>query len=256
MTLTEIKRVLQELNLRPSRRLGQNYLYDQNLAQIIVQAAGIGPTDQVVEVGPGLGALTEILVNKTSHLHVVEIDARAAGYLQSKFPALRVHQADALKFDFPASGSWICIGNLPYSVGSRLIVRLGEPDTRPARMIFTVQREVAERLAAKTNVKDYGVLTLLVQPWYQVRIIRHLPASVFFPKPDVESSTVLFERRDCPLDGDAETRYRAMVKRAFQHRRKTLGAILGADLPKNLDPKKRPAEISVQEWIQAALRAP
>jgi len=254
VTLTEIKRTLQELNLRPSRRLGQNYLYDQNLARIIVETARIGPADRVVEIGPGLGALTEILLNKTSRLEVIEKDSRAAAYLPTRFPGLKVHHADALEYDYEAQTGdpWICIGNLPYSVGSRLIVRLCELEGRPERMVFTVQREVADRLAARPDVKDYGVLTLLTQPFYKIKAIRRLPTTVFFPEPDVKSSVVLFERLESPLSKTTDIRYREIVKKAFQHRRKTLGAIFSKDLPKNLDPKKRPAEIFVEEWIQAA----
>ncbi len=252
MTLTELRKVLQELNLRPSRRLGQNYLYDQNLARIIVEAAQIGPLDRVVEIGPGLGALTEILVQKTSELEVIEKDSRAAAFLTARFPGLKVRHADALDFDFPASPSWICIGNLPYSVGSRLIVDLCGREWPPDRMVFTVQREVADRLLARPNVKDYGLLTLLTQPFYGIKIIRHLPSSVFFPEPDVESSVVRFERRQSPLHGVMDARYRQIVKKAFQHRRKTLGAIFGREIPTSLNPKSRPAEISVGEWITAA----
>jgi 16S rRNA (adenine1518-N6/adenine1519-N6)-dimethyltransferase len=253
VTLTEIKVALQELNLRPSRRLGQNYLYDANLARIIVEAAQIGPSDRVVEVGPGLGALTEILVKKTPRLTVVEKDTRAAAFLSSKFPGLKVEAEDALTYEFPADEPWHCIGNLPYSVGSRLIVRLCELPMRPERMVFTVQREVAERLAARPDIKDYGVLTLLTQPFYAIKIVRHLSTSVFFPEPEVKSSVVRFEKKECKLSEDSEARYREKVKRAFQQRRKTLGAIFGKDLPSNLDPKKRPAEITVEEWIKAAI---
>ena len=254
MTLTEIKRALQELNLRPSRRLGQNYLYDANLARIIVEAAQIGPSDKVIEIGPGLGALTEILLQNTSDLEVIEKDARAAAFLMSKFPGLKVHHADALDFDFPAAGPWICIGNLPYSVGSRLIVKMCELDPGPERMVFTVQREVAARLVSRPNVKDYGLLTLLTQPFYKIKIVRRLPASVFFPEPDVESSVVRLERRACALEEESDACYRSMVKRAFQHRRKTLGAIFGRELPPSLNPKARPGEIGVEEWINAAMK--
>jgi 16S rRNA (adenine1518-N6/adenine1519-N6)-dimethyltransferase len=254
VTLTEIKHALQELNLRPSRRLGQNYLYDQNLARIIVQAAQIGPSEPVIEIGPGLGALTGLLRERTDRLEVVEKDSRAAAFLQARFPGLAVHHADALEFEYPADGPWVCIGNLPYSVGSRLIVRLCELEARPLRMVFTVQREVADRLTSGADVKDYGVLSLLTQPWYRIETVRRLPASVFFPEPDVESSVVRFERRDCRLAGESEARYRQIVKKAFQHRRKTLGAIFGRALSPLLNPKSRPAEISVDEWIAAAMR--
>lgn len=252
MTLTELRQALQELNLRPSRRLGQNYLYDQNLARIIVEAARIGTSEAVVEIGPGLGALTGLLMQQTDRLEVVEKDSRAAAFLQERFPGLKVHHADALEFEYPAGGPWVCIGNLPYSVGSRLIVRLCELASRPRRMVFTVQREVAERLTSGHDVKDYGVLTLLTRPWYDIATVRRLPPSVFFPEPDVESSVVAFERRECKLSGESESRYRAMVKKAFQHRRKTLGAIFGRALPPSLNPKLRPAEISIEEWVEAA----
>ncbi|MBV9464190.1 MAG: ribosomal RNA small subunit methyltransferase A [Verrucomicrobiae bacterium] len=249
--------MLQELNLRPSRRLGQNYLHDQNLARIIVDFARVGPEDAVVEIGPGLGALTEILREKTNSLRVVEKDTRAAEWLRARFPDIQVAASDALEVDFnvllaPGSGPWICIGNLPYSTASRMMVMFCELPNRPIRMVFTVQREVADRLVAKPGSADYGLLTLLTQPFYSIHSLRQLPTSVFYPEPDVLSTVVGFERVECALAPAQLAKYRGLVKNAFQKRRKTLRAIFAKELPANLRPDARPEDVPVEAWLEAA----
>jgi 16S rRNA (adenine1518-N6/adenine1519-N6)-dimethyltransferase len=266
MTLTEIRSALEALGVRPSRRLGQNFLHDQNLAGRLVELCGVGEGDLAVEIGPGLGALTEgILARRPARLLLLEKDHRLAAYLRGKFPAAEVVEGDALealRAPQPPSagghssldiGRFAVLGNLPYSVASPLIVRLAEPDLRPRRMVFTIQLEVAERLAARPDTKDYGLLTLLVQPFYEVEIARRLPTSVFWPEPEVRSATVVLTRRagyPFPTLGD-EALFGARVRRAFQQRRKTLGAVFGRELADAALRPRRPAELGVEEWARA-----
>lgn len=255
MTLTEIRARLRELDIHPSRRLGQNFLHDQNLAQRIVELAGLEPDDPVLEIGPGLGALTEFIPNP-ERLTLIEKDRRLAAYLRERFPAARIIEADALdeisNLQSSISNSMV-LGNLPYSVASPLIVRLGERDLRPRRLVLTIQREVADRLAARPRTADYGLLTLLVQPFYEVRIARKIPATVFWPEPQVSSAVVTLVRRETqPFDQpEHEDLFRRILHQAWQKRRKKLGTIFRDQPSLKLDLQKRPEELSVGEWIQA-----
>ncbi|NUN93327.1 MAG: ribosomal RNA small subunit methyltransferase A [Verrucomicrobiae bacterium] len=275
MTLTELRATLAALGVRPSRRLGQNFLHDQNLARRIVDLGEIAEGDPVIEIGPGLGALTEDLTaRRPGRLFLIERDLRFAAFLRARFPGAQLIEGDALEALAPhesarpdsdaprfaenrlpqAVDRFTVLGNLPYSVASPLMVRLAEADLRPRRMVFTVQLEVAQRLAAQPGAKDYGLLTLLLQPFYEISIARKLPPSVFWPPPEVASATVLFVRRaGFPFPSLAEERsYRRIVRRAFQQRRKTLGAVFGDELSDPVLRKRRPAEIGVEEWARAA----
>lgn len=260
MTLGEIRSHLDRLSLRPSRRLGQNFLHDQNVARLIVELAEIRPDDHVLEIGPGLGALTGFIAPRCRALTLIEKDRRLADFLRTRFPAATLIEGDALEeianLGAPTSLSTV-LGNLPYSIASPLIVRLAEADLRPPRMLFTIQLEVAQRLAASPRTHDYGLLTLLVQPFYHVEIVRKIPATVFWPTPEIASAVVRLTRRPEPLLSNPalETRFRDLARRAFQQRRKTLGAIFGPDLPPSANTRRRPEELTIGEWSSLA-RAP
>lgn len=255
MTLTEIRARLGELGVHPSRRLGQNFLHDQNLARRIVELAELAPDHPALEIGPGLGALTEFIPSP-ARLTLIEKDHRLAAFLRNRFPDARVIEGDALDAirnpQFAIRNS-IVLGNLPYSVASPLIVRLCEPDLRPRRMVFTVQREVAERLVARARTRDYGLLTLLTQPFYEIRIARKLAASVFWPEPQVSSAVVAMQRREVqPFAApESENRFRTLLHVAWQKRRKKMGTIFHDDPSVRLDREKRPEELTVAEWTGA-----
>ncbi len=257
MTLTEIRLCLEKLGVRPSRRLGQNFLYDQNVARRIVELAEIKRDESVLEIGPGLGALTKWIVKKTDHLILIEKDSRFISYLQSHFSEVQIVEGDALHkisdFGFRIS-DFVVLGNLPYSIASPIIVRLCEADLLPKRMFFTIQLEVAERLKARPCTHDFGLLTLLTQPFYEIKIIRKVPASVFWPKPEVTSAVVEMRRRPTSpfVKPSNEWVFREITKKAFQKRRKTLGAIFKKDLPEFINPKHRPEELSVDQWVHFA----
>ena len=260
MTLSEIRQHLARLGVRPSRRLGQNFLHDQNLARRLVELAEINQNESVLEIGPGLGALTEHLVQRNVPLTLIEKDRRLAGFLRDRFPCVRVVEGDALEkildFGFRIS-DFVVIGNLPYSIASPLIVRLCESGLRPARMLFTVQREVAERLTAAPRTRDYGMLTLLTRSFYEIAIARRLPPSVFWPVPEVASAVIRMTRCEKSIFPEAaiEQRFREIVKRAFQKRRKTMRAIFGRDPPFDRGAMRRPEELSIEEWSALAAAA-
>ncbi len=255
MTLAEIRRNLEELGVRSSRRLGQNFLYDQNVARRIVDLADIQKGENVVEIGPGLGALTEFILKREPGLTLIERDHRLAEFLGTRFPMVQVIRGDALEeiTNYKLQiANCLVMGNLPYSIASPLMVRLCEVDLRPARMLFTIQQEVAKRLVAHPRTHDHGLLTLLTQPFYEIRILRKVPSTVFWPRPEVTSAVVGLTRRTSQpfVSNPLEQRFRQIIKKAFQKRRKSLGAIFGKELPPFVERSRRPEELSIEEWIR------
>jgi len=190
---SQVRAFLAEIGFTPSRRLGQNFLIDRNVLEIIVGTAELGSTDQVLEVGPGLGVVTEELVRRAGRVIAVEKDRRLFGYLEGKFkgvPTLSLVNADMLDIDTDELPGWDgrkVVSNLPYSVGSRILVNLMSATASPERIVVTVQLEVAQRLVAPPGNKQYGVLSVWAQAGYDVRLVRKVSPGCFWPK-----------RRCCP----------------------------------------------------------
>ena len=206
MKLSEIRATLKEIGVRPAKALGQNFLHDQNLARWIVDQAQITPADYVIEIGPGLGALTRFILEKGAHVLAIEKDARLATFLRSRFgdERLEIVNTDALKFDPRVLFAHRCvklIGNLPYNISSPLLVKFLEYPSPISLCLLTLQKEMAMRLSASPCTHDYGALTLRVQLHHRVKYLRSVAATVFLPRPDVDSAVVRFEPRDpmnCP----------------------------------------------------------
>ena len=223
---------MEQLQLRPSRVLGQNFLVDQNIARLIVMAAGLRATEAVLEIGPGLGALTELLLERAGQVVAVEKDARLAGYLRERFgrrEKLQLVHGDALEFDFAAAlpSSFKVVANLPYAISTPLLMRLVESSARPRLMVLTVQREVGDRLTAQPRTKDYSALTLFTQLHYDVRRAHLVSRSCFLPMPTVESAVILLRLATHPLlEPELELPFKQMVRAAFLHRRKMLRGVL------------------------------
>jgi len=256
MTLTEIKRHLEERGLRPLSRFGQNFLYDQNLIRAIVDEALAGlPADAtVLEIGPGLGALTGEVLGRGHAVTAIEIDRGLAGFLRERFaaePKFTLIEGDALDIlADPNAGRAIeptlVLGNLPYYISTPLLTRAIDLPLPPQRMVLTLQKEVAERLAAKHGTAAYGSLSIFVQVFYGVRLIRTLPPNVFYPAPEVDSAAVLLERHAAPPLGQEERGpFQAFVKKGFSQRRKKLSNTLG------IDDGRRAEELSIADWIVA-----
>jgi 16S rRNA (adenine1518-N6/adenine1519-N6)-dimethyltransferase len=237
MKLSEMKQVLTRDGIQLSKSLGQNFLHDANQLQKIIQAAELKKTDKVLEIGPGLGPLTELLIGSAGEVLAIEKDSRLVAVLKRRFdnPVLHLVQEDALDFikhNARDWSDWKLVANLPYSVASPILVELAQSPNGPERMVVTLQLEVAKRLMATCDEQDYGVLTLLIQLRYEPREWRKIPASCFFPEPDVDSAFVCVMRRERPLlePGLAGTFVR-IVKRGFSQRRKMMLKLLKQDWP-------------------------
>lgn len=255
MKLSEMRELLSARGIQLTKSLGQNFLHDGNQLRRIVEAAELSGTDKVLEIGPGLGPLTELLVAQAGQVLAIEKDLRLVEFLRGRFdiahasrlppqvttpktggtPALRLIHDDALEFlrREPRDWSeWKLVSNLPYSVASPILVELAQMRSRPERMVVTLQLEVARRLMAKPVDVDYGVLTLLVQLDFEPRCWFKIPASCFFPKPDVDSACVVLVRRAQPFLSDAERAvFAKIVKCAFSQRRKMMLKLLKEDWP-------------------------
>jgi 16S rRNA (adenine1518-N6/adenine1519-N6)-dimethyltransferase len=262
MKLSTLQQTLGELNMHPSKSLGQNFLHDQNLAAWIVDQLALTPQDALAEVGPGLGSLTEFALQKCGSATLIEKDGRLAAYLQERFGdrAEVVHQ-DALEYDarklFP-KGPVKLLGNLPYYVTSPLLFQFIAEPSPIVQMVLTVQSEFADRLAALPRTKAYGALTLIVGRRWVVKYLRKLPGSVFMPPPNVDSGVISLSPRppgELPeCDGDLFNR---LVKKGFSQRRKQLRKMLAqevADWPAfagqlGIAETVRAEELSLEQWI-------
>ncbi|HTH49201.1 MAG TPA: 16S rRNA (adenine(1518)-N(6)/adenine(1519)-N(6))-dimethyltransferase RsmA, partial [Candidatus Limnocylindria bacterium] len=229
MTISTMRRILELSDIQLTKSLGQNFLHDGNQLRRIVAAGEIGPTDRVLEIGPGLGPLTEILLAEAAEVLAIEKDRRLVEVLQQRFekePKLQLLQADALAWlrDNRRDWSdWKLVANLPYSVGSPILVELAEAEGPPSRIAVTLQLEVAQRIAAAPDTEDYGLLSLLLQLRYEPRGWFKIPASCFFPAPNVDSACVTLVRREQPLLAEEHrTAFVRIVKRAFSQRRKMM----------------------------------
>jgi 16S rRNA (adenine1518-N6/adenine1519-N6)-dimethyltransferase len=216
-------RRLKAFGIRPVRELGQNFLIDSNLLGVIARAAELGPDDVVLEVGGGLGVLSEYLAERAAHVHVVEIDRRLEPALRDATDPhanVTLHLADAVKLDLAALAPvpTKVIANLPYGVAASVILRTIELLPAVDTWVAMVQREVGERFAAGPGSGAYGVPSVLAQLACEVRVLRPVSRSVFHPVPNVDSVLVGLRRR-----GPApETALRALVQQGFAHRRKAL----------------------------------
>jgi 16S rRNA (adenine1518-N6/adenine1519-N6)-dimethyltransferase len=247
---------------RPRKRYGQNFLVDRGIVAKILASIDPKPEDRVVEIGPGLGVLTEPLLERLPSLDVVEIDRDLAAVLAERFPPdrLRVHVGDALAFDFCALGSELrVIGNLPYNISTPLLFHLAASAQCLRDCHFMLQREVVQRMAALPGGKEYGRLTVMLQYRFQVEKLLRVSAGAFNPVPQVESAFVrLTPYRQLPSVAVDENLFAELVRAAFTQRRKTLRNALrdhasGDELSGlGIDPGLRPERLSVKEFVQIA----
>jgi 16S rRNA (adenine1518-N6/adenine1519-N6)-dimethyltransferase len=251
----------------PRKRFGQHFLNDQRALQRIVEALAPGASDTVVEIGPGRGALTDLLSRESGRLVAIEIDRDLVRHLRDRYaekPGVEVVEGDALEVDWAALAGpdYVLAGNLPYYITTPLIFRiLASP--RPRRAVLLVQREVADRLSAAPGSSDYGALTVNVQVSAAVRTVAKVPAGAFHPRPAVDSAIVLMTPRAQPLlEAAEEESFRKFVQAVFGMRRKQVIRVIRelsipdadeaarvlADL--GIDPSLRPEVISPEDFVR------
>ncbi len=269
MNQSTLRQTLARLGTRPVKGLGQNFLHDEEAARWIVGELELQPGEHLVEVGPGLGALTEFALEACGPATLVEKDARMVEFLRERFhgrPELETLHLDALAFDTRQlfrRGPAKVLGNLPYYVSSQVLLRFAAEPSPVGRMVFTLQKEMAERLSAAPSTKAYGALTLIVGRRWKVRYARTLPGSVFFPAPNVESGVVVLTPRDPDEYPDCDGRlFERLVKAGFSQRRKMLRKMLAAhgfelDWPAlcaalGVEETVRGEALSLGQWIALA----
>jgi 16S rRNA (adenine1518-N6/adenine1519-N6)-dimethyltransferase len=268
LTPADVRVLLAEYGLRPSRALGQNFLADPNTARRIVRLAGLEAGDRVLEIGAGLGSLTLALLERDAHVIALERDRKLRPVLERVVGGqgdVRVVTADALDVDFAdllGVGAWRCVSNLPYNVATPVIVRLLEEAPSIESALVMVQREVADRLVAAPRSTAYGAVSVRVAYYTRAKIVGMVPRTVFVPAPNVDSALVELVRRERPpVDVPSTERLFELVRAAFAHRRKmlrrTLPAVLGDRAMSVLndaaiDPRARPQSLGLADWAALA----
>jgi 16S rRNA (adenine1518-N6/adenine1519-N6)-dimethyltransferase len=267
MTLSEMRRVLEERGIQLTKSLGQNFLHDGNQLRRIVAAAELRPTDRVLEIGPGLGPLTELLLQGAGEVLAIEKDERLVKLLKERFsaePKLRLLHGDGLEHvraDRSNWQGWKLVANLPYSVASPILVELAMNPHPPERMVATLQLEVARRLMAGAGDEDYGILSLLVQLSFKPCGLFKIPSGCFFPPPDVDSACIALVRRERELLAPAlRPAFVRLVKLAFSQRRKMMAKLLKQDWPVDrldsalsslgLSPQVRAEAVSLEQFVR------
>jgi len=263
MTLSEIAETLREIRVSPVKSLGQNFLHDQNLARWIVDQVDLKSTDFVVEIGPGLGALTELLADRAGGVLALEKDGRLVEFLRTRFKSgpVEVRHMDAMDFDVRdlyAKANAKLVANLPYYLSSQLLMKFLNWPSPISMAVLMLQREMAQRLTASPGTKDYGALTLFIQLHYSAELLRKIPASVFIPRPEVDSAVVrLRPRPSQELPACNFKAFHELVRLGFSQRRKQLGKLLRDYLPDwpkaaarlGLDPQIRAERLDLHQWI-------
>lgn len=269
MNQTEIKSRLSAMGVMPSKKLGQNFLVDANVARWIVDQLDVQPGDTIVEVGPGTGALTEHVVEIADRLILVEFDARLAEGLKRRFAdndKVEVHHHDGARFDIrplfkhqPVK----LLGNLPYSAGGAIMRNFMKAPSPVSRAVLMLQKEFIDRIIAKPRTKQYGVLSLRMQSEWVSRPVKTIPPQAFFPQPLIDSTVMVCERV-CDVEREARPVYDArlfdeIVRRGFSQRRKQVrkqmpvkdgtsweeaAALVGATVT------ARAEELSLEQWIE------
>lgn len=246
------------------KRFGQNFLVSAGIVAKIVEAIRPQPGDLLVEIGPGLGALTEPLLARLDHLHVVEIDRDLIARLRQRFipDRLTVHEGDALQFDFFALGPGLRVaGNLPYNISTPLLFHLAACADGVRDMHFMLQREVVERMVAAPGGAEYGRLSVMLQYRFEMERLFRVPPGAFNPAPKVESAVVrMVPRPRATMDASDEVLLGEVVKSAFAQRRKMLRNTLREHLNEEdwvalgLDPRRRAEELAVGDYVRIANR--
>jgi 16S rRNA (adenine1518-N6/adenine1519-N6)-dimethyltransferase len=269
-TPTSVRAVLAEHGLRPRRALGQHFLNDPNTARRIVRLAELEPDARVLEIGPGLGALTVPLADAGAHVVALELDERLVDVLRETVAGhgdVTVRAGDAATFDlsFLAPAPWACVSNLPYSVATPVVLRLLEEAPAVTRLLVMTQREVGERLAAEPGSRAYGAVSVKVAYFAAARVVGSVPRSVFVPTPRVDSVLVRLDRHARPpVVVPSPAALFALVRAGFAHRRQMLRRALRPELGTRTEatlqaagiaPSARAESLTLDDWAGLARAA-
>ena len=266
MVKAELKPLLEKLGIAPSKRLGQNFLVDDQFRAKIIHEADPKPGQTILEIGPGLGAITRGLVASGASVTAIEFDRKLAEYLRTAVVPLGLHliEADAcrVKYDELFPGDFRVVSNLPYSAGTIVIAKLLDLETPPADMLLMLQKEVAERFLAEPGTPDYSALTVRIAAVYSGRIVRMVPPEVFYPEPSVESALFALERKPELPSREVRVILSRLARTSFAHRRKKMfkqaAAVFGANViaaamaDASVDPDIRAERVTVDQFIRMA----
>lgn len=251
--------------VKPKKFLGQHFLTDLGIAQDIADTVDTCPNLPILEVGPGMGVLTQFLMTKDRDVKVVELDYESVAYLKENFTALdgNIIEDDFLKLKLENifnGNPFVLTGNYPYNISSQIFFKMLDYKNLIPCCTGMIQKEVAERIAAGPGNKTYGILSVLIQAWYKVEYLFTVHEHVFNPPPKVKSAVIRMTRNDTQQLGCDEKLFKQIVKTTFNQRRKTLrnsiSPILDKNNPLSADPifNKRPEQLSVQEFIDLTNR--
>lgn len=266
LTVSHIRSQLDAAGRDPQRSRGQNFLTDGNLASALVRACDVEPGETALEIGPGLGSLTLPLAHVAAQVIAIEIDPHLVPLLQANLHQfacenVQVIIGDARTTDLATlpNPPTLVVGNLPYNIGTQLTLDLLERVPTARRVVVTVQREVAERLTAAPRTKAYGAVSVKVAAYGHARLVAHLPPTVFFPRPNVDSATVRIDRVQRSTADDRAAIW-PLIESGFAHRRKTLRHSLSAVLSDvraqctaaGIDHGARAEELRLEDWLSLA----
>lgn len=251
--------------VKPKKFLGQHFLKDLQVAKNIADTVDTCPDIPILEVGPGMGVLTQYLIPKERPLKVVELDFESVAYLRENFPQLgsNIIEQDFLKMNLSTlfeGKPFVLTGNYPYNISSQIFFKMLEYKDLIPCCTGMIQKEVAERIAAQPGNKTYGILSILIQAWYHVEYLFTVHEHVFNPPPKVKSAVIRMTRNEATRLGCDEKLFKQIVKTTFNQRRKTLrnsiSSILPKDNPLSTDPifNKRPEQLSIPDFINLTNR--
>ena len=251
--------------VKPKKFLGQHFLKDLQVAQDIADTVDACPSLPILEVGPGMGVLTQFLLKKERPVKVVELDFESVAFLRENFSIMgeNIIEQDFLKMDLSqlfGGQPFVLTGNYPYNISSQIFFKMLDYKDLIPCCTGMIQKEVAERIAAGPGSKTYGILSVLIQAWYHVEYLFTVHEHVFNPPPKVKSAVIRMTRNETSELGCDEKLFKQIVKTTFNQRRKTLrnsiSPILGKDNPLSSDPifNKRPEQLSVQDFIDLTNR--
>ena len=271
MKLSEMRELLSSRGIQLTKSLGQNFLHDANQLAKIAALGGLAPADRVLEIGPGLGPLTELLLQSGARVLAIEKDRRFIDLLRERFaafPKFELLNDDALAYLKETNrdwSDWKLVANLPYSVASPLLVELALAPQPPERLVATLQFEVVQRIFSKADEEHFGLLSLFLQLRYDPVEWFKIPASCFFPAPEVDSATIFLRRRPVPLLAAEHVKvFQRLVKLAFSERRKMMAKLLKQQWPAerisaafaelNISPQARAQTVSLEQFVELTRR--